>query len=233
MVGVNTLTDDGADETRANRTASLSDAFGVGFATGVYGLSFGAIAVASGLSVVQTSALSLLMFTGASQFALVGVLGGGGGAVAAAATALLLGSRNALYGLHLSPLLRLRGVRKAAGAQLMIDESVAMALRHPTPQQAASAYWATGLSVFLWWNLGTVTGAVAGTMVDAQVLGLDAAVPAAFVALLAPRMDAARPWTVALGAAAVALVLTPLLPPGLPVLAAALVAVLVGVRGRA
>ena len=227
------LTEAHADKAGVPRRAILRDALGVGFATGVYGISFGAIALAAGLSVVQASALSLLMFTGASQFALVGVLGAGGGAVAAAATALLLGSRNALYGLSLAPVLRLRGVRRLLGAQLVIDESTAMSVRHEDPASARAGFWSTGLSVFVWWNLGTFLGA-AGTAayVDPQVLGLDAAVPAAFIALLAPRVRERRTWVVALGSAAVALLLTPLLPIGVPVLAAGLIALL-GLRPEA
>ena len=109
---------------------------GIGIATGAYGLSFGAISVASGVSPLQTQAVSLLMFTGASQFALVGVLGAGGGAVAAVLTAWLLGTRNGLYALSLAPILNVGGVRRLAAAQLTIDESTAMALAHPEPAAA-------------------------------------------------------------------------------------------------
>ena len=136
----------------------MRDALGIGVAVGAFGLSYGAVAVASGLSVLQTCALSLLMFTGASQFALVGVVAGGGGAVAAAMTALLLGSRNALYGLRLSSLLRVRGARRAVAAQFVIDESAAMGLARGTP-----GFWATGLAVFVCWNVATAAGAIGGT----------------------------------------------------------------------
>ncbi len=142
-------------------------AVGVGVATGAYGLSFGAISVAAGLSVLQTCALSLLMFTGGSQFALVGILGAGGGAVSAAGTAVLLGSRNAFYGLRLASLLDVRGLRRAAAAQLIIDESTAVATAQTTVPAARLGFWATGLSVFVLWNIGTFIGAFgAGALSD-------------------------------------------------------------------
>lgn len=216
------------------RGAVVRDALGVGVATGAYGLSFGAIGVAGGLSVAQTCATSVLMFTGASQFALVGVLAAGGGAPTAAVTAILLGTRNALYGLRLSSLLSLVGLRKAVGAQLVIDESTAMCLAHEDDVRARRlAFWATGLAVFALWNLATLVGALAGTALgNPQTYGLDAAVPAAFLALLWPRLADRRARWVAAGAAVVALALTPVLPVGLPVMAAAGVAVAAGVTWR-
>jgi len=213
------------------RRGIIRDGIGVGIATGAYGVSFGAISVAAGLSVLQTCALSLLMFTGASQFAFVGVINGGGGAFAGAATAVLLGSRNALYGLRLSPLLGLGGPRKAVAAQLVIDESTAMAIRPPTPELGRVGFWSAGLGVYVFWNLGTLMGALAGEVLPSpRTLGLDAAVPAAFLALLAPRMRGREPWTVALVAAAVALLSVPFVPAGVPVLLAAGVAIVMGVR---
>jgi 4-azaleucine resistance transporter AzlC len=214
------------------RASVIRDALGVGIATGAYGLSFGAIGATSGLSIVQTCAMSLLMFTGASQFALVGVLGGGGNPISGAFAALLLGSRNALYGLRLAPTLALRGVRRLLGAQFVIDESSAMAFARSDNQTAQLAFWATGLAVFVFWNLATLIGAVsAAALADPTVLGLDAAVPAAFLALLWPRLRSGEAWAVALVAAGVALVLVPLVPGGVPILAAALVAVGFGLRG--
>jgi predicted branched-subunit amino acid permease len=220
---------DGRDGGDARRRAVVRDGIGVGVATGAYGVSFGAISVAAGLSIAQTCALSLLMFTGASQFAFVGLVNGGGSALAGAATATLLGSRNALYGLRLSSLLGLRGARRAVGAQLVIDESTALAIREDDPALAAVGFWSAGLGVYVFWNLGTLVGAVAGAVLpDPKALGLDAAVPAAFLALLAPRMRGGEPWTVALVAAAVATVSVPFVPAGVPVLLAAAVAVLFG-----
>jgi len=203
-----------------------SNAVGIGLATGAYALSFGAISVASGLSVLQTQTLSLLMFTGASQFALVGVLGAGGGAVAAILTAWLLGARNGLYALSMAPVLDVHGLRRLGAAQLTIDESTAMALAHPEPIRAARhAFWSTGLSVFVLWNIGTFMGSFGASLIDNPAsLGLDAAIPAGFLALLWPRLVDRTMWAVAAAGATVALVLTPILRPGLPVLAAGLVA---------
>ncbi|MDO8307288.1 MAG: AzlC family ABC transporter permease [Actinomycetota bacterium] len=202
------------------------DALGIGIATGAYALSFGAISVAIGLDPLQTQALSLLMFTGASQFALVGVLGAGGGLVAAVLTAWLLGARNGLYALSLAPVLRPRGLAKVTTAQFTIDETTAMALAHPDPPAAArAAFWRTGLAIYVLWNIGTLVGALgAAAIADPAMLGLDAAIPAGFIALLWPRLVDRTMWAVAIAGAVVALALTPLLRPGLPVLAAGLVA---------
>jgi predicted branched-subunit amino acid permease len=212
----------------------LRNAVGVGAATGAYGISFGALSVTAGLSTLQTMALSLLMFTGGSQFALVGVLGAGGGWPAAAGGAALLGSRNAFYGLRISEILgRPRGLRRALAAQFVIDESTAMALGQTERAAARLAFWATGVSVFVLWGLGTLAGAVGATMLpDPKVLGLDAAAPAAFLALLAPRLRGREPWLVAAVAAVVALLLVPVVPAGVPVLAAGLVAIAAGLIGQ-
>jgi predicted branched-subunit amino acid permease len=211
----------------------VRDSLGVGVATGLYGASFGAISVASGLDVLQTCALSLLMFTGASQFALVGVLGAGGSAVSAAATAALLGTRNTLYGLRLAPTLGWRGRRRVAAAHLVIDESTAMAVTRETPTLARTGFLVTGVSVFVLWNLFTLLGALGGSVIgDPRTYGLDAAVGGAFLALLWPRLAERSARTLALAAAAVALLVVPLAPSGVPVLAAGGVALLVGVAPR-
>ena len=205
-------------------SAVLRDAAGIGLAVGAFGVSYGAIAVASGFTVLQTCALSALMFTGASQFALVGVIGGGGSVVAGALTALLLGGRNALYGLRLSSLLRVRGARRVVAAQFVIDESAAMGIA-----RGRAGFWATGLAVFACWNAGTAAGALGGeALSDPSAFGLDAAAPAAFLALLAPRMRGRETWVVALTAALVALIAVPFVPVGFPVLIAALVGVIAG-----
>ena len=201
----------------------------MGLATGAYGVSFGAVSVAAGLSVAQTCALSLLMFTGASQFALVGVLAAGGAPLSGALTALLLGTRNTLYGLRLAPLLQWSGWRRLLGAHLVIDESTAMSVTRSSRAAARLGFLTTGLSVFLLWNLATFAGAIAGTVLgDPRTFGLDAAVGAAFMALLWPRLRDRRNRLVAAAAAAVALGMVPISPAGVPVLAAAGVALLAG-----
>ena len=208
----------------ADRRAVLRDALGIGVAVGGYGLSFGAAATAAGLSVAQACALSLLVFTGASQFALVGVLGAGGGALSAVAGAALLGTRNLVYAVRLGDLLRLRGVRRLLAAQLTIDESTAMATGAPPPL-AGLAFWATGTAVYVLWNLATLVGAAGAGVVDTRALGLDAAVGAAFLALLAPQVRDRPTLAVAAGGAVVAALAVPVAPPGVPVLLAGLAAV--------
>lgn len=215
------------------RSGIVRDSLAVGVATGAYGLGFGAVSVASGLSILQTCALSLLMFTGASQFALAGVVAAGGAPLSGAATALLLGTRNTLYGLRMAPVLQWRGWRRAAAAHLLIDESTAMSVGRGSTPAARLGFLTTGLSVFVLWNLATAIGAVAGDAIgDPRTFGLDAAVGAAFLALLWPRLKDRRNVLVALLAAVVALSMVTVSPPGVPVLAAGGVAVLVGVLSR-
>ena len=215
---------------RAQRAAIVRDSLGVGVATGAYGVSFGAVSVAAGLSVAQTCTLSLVMFTGASQFAFVGVLAAGGAPLSGGLTALLLGTRNTLYGLRLAPLLRWRGARRLLASQVLIDESTAMSMTRTTTAAARVGFLATGVAIFVLWNLATLLGAVAGSAIgDPRTYGLDAAVGAAFLALLWPRLTDLRNRVVALAAAAVALGIVPLAPAGVPVLAAAGVALLAGV----
>lgn len=212
------------------RLGVFRDAVGVAVASGAYAVSFGAIAVSGGLNLWQTMALSLLMFTGASQFALVGVISGGGSPWSGVATALLLGARNAFYGLRLAGVLGLSGWRRAAAAQLVIDESSAMSFRDERREQRIGFY-ATGIALFLCWNLGTAIGALgAAELSDPRVFGLDAAVPAAFLALLAPRLRGRRRWALALAGAGLAVATTPLLPPGIPVLVVGAFGVAVGAR---
>ena len=216
-----------------SRRTVVRDSLGVAIATGTYGLSFGAVAVASGLDVAQTCALSLVMFTGASQFALVGVLGSGGTPLAGALAALLLGTRNTLYGLRLAPLLGFRGWRRAAAAHVLIDESTAMSVTRTDPELARTGFLTTGVTIFVLWNLTTLVGALAGELIgDPRDLGLDAAVGAAFLALLWPRLTTPLLRVVALLAALVAAGAVTLTPAGVPVLVAAGVAVLVGVLTR-
>ena len=216
------------------RRGIVANAVGVGLATGAYGVSFGAISVTGGLTVLQTQVLSALMFTGGSQFALVGVLAAGGGALSAVATSVMLGFRNAFYGLAMAPVLRVHGLRRVVAAQLTIDESTAMAVgrsvEHDGGRASRLAFWATGLSVFVFWNLATLAGSLgASALGDPKVWGLDAAIPAGFIALVWPRLRDRRSWTIGISAAAMALVLTPFLRPGVPVLLSAVVAVVAGV----
>jgi predicted branched-subunit amino acid permease len=217
----------------ATRAAVLRDALGIGVATGAYGLSFGAISTASGLTVLQTCVLSLVMFSGGSQFALAGVVGGGGVPMTGAATALLLGLRNGFYGLRLSRLLRLTAWQRPVAAHFVLDESTAMSIVRTSRPAARLAFWATGISVFVLWNVATVIGAFAAhALRDPRTLGFDAAAPAAFLALMSPRLRSLEPRVVALVAAAVALAAVPFVPTGVPVILAAAVAVVAGLGSK-
>lgn len=221
------------DLSPARRREIVADGLAVAVATGLYGVSFGAVSVAAGLDVVQTCALSLLVFTGASQFALVGVLAAGGTPVVAALSGLMLGMRNTLYGVRLAPLLGWRGWRRVLAAQVVIDESTAMSVLRESGAAARVGFLTTGIGVFVLWNAFTLLGALAGRALgDPRDYGLDAAVGGAFLALLWPRLGSRTARVTALLAAALALGLVPLTAAGVPVLGAGLIALLMGVRRR-
>jgi len=211
--------------------STLRNAAVVGLATGTYGLSFGALSTASGLSLVQTVVLSAVMFTGASQFAFVGVLANGGTRAAAIATAAVLGSRNAFYGLRLVDTLEATWWRPLA-AHLTIDESAAMAFAAPDKEAARTAFWATGVAVFICWNAATIVGSLIHLLGKPTTIGLDEAAPAAFVALLYPQLRTRPSWVVAAVAGLVGLVAVSFVPAGVPVLLAGGVAAVVGWRVR-
>lgn len=215
----------------AESSAAIRAALGVGLAVSAYGVSFGALSVAAGLDVWQTCVLSLLMFSGGSQFALVGVIASGGASagLAAIASATLLGTRNGLYALRVSPFIGGRWPRKLLAAHWTIDETTAVSTAQPTLESQRTGFWWTGAIIYVGWNLTTLAGALIGDLLgDVSQYGLDAAAAAAFLGLLWPRLKQLQPIVVAVAAAVVAAVLTPALPPGVPVLVAALVAVIVG-----
>jgi 4-azaleucine resistance transporter AzlC len=198
-------------------------ALAIGVAVGLTGVSFGAVAKAAGLSAAQTVASSVFVFTGASQFAFVGVVSGGGKVLAAVVPALVLAARNLLYGLALVPVLGGRLGRRLALSQLVIDETTAMARAQRDPATARRAFVATGVAVFVCWNVGTGLGVWLGSVIgDPRTLGLDAVFPAAFVALLYPRLAESEERRAALAGGLIAAVCIPLLPAGLPVLASVL-----------
>ncbi|GAA3530148.1 AzlC family ABC transporter permease [Aeromicrobium panaciterrae] len=208
----------------------IVDSLGVGLATGAYGVSFGALSTSSsGLTVLQTCVMSLFVFTGATQFAFIGTVASGGNPVAGALTATLLGSRNLFYGLSIAQKLRLSGPARLASAHLVIDESTATSVTRDTTRQARLGFFWTGLSIFVLWNITTLLGAIAGENIgDPKTYGLDAAVGAAFLGLLWPRLATWQGRLVALVGAAVALGAIPLTSPGIPIIIGGAVAVLLG-----
>ncbi len=220
---------------RVSKVASttLRDSFSVSLTVGAYGVAFGAAAVANGFSVLQSCLLSLLTFSGASQFAVVGVMGAGGNPISAIATASLLGVRNGLYGVIMAPRLKVRGIKRIITAQITIDESTGVALNQESRGEDAMhhGFYLTGFGVFIFWNLFTLAGALgAQAMGDIRAWGLDAAVPAAFLGLVWPRLITKRDRIIAISAVALALALTPILPAGLPIIATAFIAIAVGLR---
>jgi predicted branched-subunit amino acid permease len=211
------------------RASVRRDALAIAAYAGAFGVSLGAIAVASGLTVAQTVLLSFAMFSGASQVAFIGVIGAGGSAVAAIPAALLLGIRNTFYGVRLVQVLGLRSRQIPLAAQFVLDETAAMVIARDSEREQRYAFWFTGILLFFVWNLGTLVGAFGGAAIgDTAAFGLDAVVPAAFLALIWPRLDDHISRMVAIGGALVATVLVPVVPPGIPVLAAVPVAVVAG-----
>ena len=219
---------------RVNRTTAAAS-LSVSFTVGLYGIAFGAAGIAAGFSLIQTCALSLLTFSGASQFAVVGVLGAGGSAISGIATASLLGIRNALYGMRMAPLLKIRGWKRIVGAQVTIDESTGVALGQSELGEPAmrQGFWLTGIGVYIFWNIFTVVGALgAQAMGDPAAWGLDAAVPAAFLGLVWPRLTNGRERALAVAAMALSLGLTPFVAAGVPIISTALLAVAFGWKAR-
>ena len=212
---------------------TFRDSLSVSFTVGAYGVAFGAAAVANGFSVLQSCLLSLLTFSGASQFAVIGVIGAGGSAISGIATASLLGFRNGLYGVLMAPILKVRGFKRLIAAHITIDESTGVSLSQEArgPQAMREGFWLTGFGVFIFWNLFTLAGALgAKAMGDPSAWGLDAAVPAAFLGLVWPRLKSSTDKTLAIIAAIFAIATTPFLPAGLPIIGTAVIAVIAGLR---
>lgn len=201
----------------------------VAFTVGLYGAAFGAASIGAGFSILQSCLLSILLYSGASQFAVVGIMGAGGSAISAIATATLLGFRNALYGLQMAPILKVTGLNRVIAAQLTIDESTAVATLQDNDADRKRGFYVTGIGVYVFWNLFTFLGALGASAIgDPAVWGLDAAVPAAFCGLIWPRLKNKLQFLVCGLAIALALLLTPLTPAGVPIITTVLLAVIFG-----
>lgn len=204
-------------------TGHRRDSLLLGVAVGVVALPFGVLASTAGLTLAKAMAMSLLVFTGASQFAAVGVVGSGGSAVSAVGGALLLAARNSLYGMRLSSQLAASGWKRIPGAHFVIDETTAMSIAQDDDVARSEAFWFTGISLFVCWNLGTMVGVLVGDAIgDPNVWGLDAAFPASFVALLGPHISTAPGRVAGLVGASIAVVAVPFTPAGAPILLAVL-----------
>ncbi len=201
----------------------------VAFTVGLYGAAFGAAGVTAGFSILQTCLLSLLLFSGASQFAVVGIMGAGGSAISAIATATLLGFRNALYGLQLAPILKVTGLKRILSAQITIDESTAVSTMQENNDDKVRGFYLTGIGVYVFWNLFTYIGALGASAIgDPAVWGLDAAVPAAFCGLVWPRLKDKKQFLISALAIFLALSLTPISAAGVPIIATVLLAIIFG-----
>ena len=206
-------------------------ALSVAFTVGLYGAAFGAAGVTAGFSILQTCLLSILLFSGASQFAVVGIMGAGGAAISAIATATLLGFRNTLYGLQMAPILKVKGFKRVLDAQITIDESTAVATLQENDQDRKRGFYLTGIGVYLFWNLFTFLGALGASAIgDPSVWGLDAAVPAAFLGLIWPRLKNKVQFLVSAIAIAWALLLTPVTPAGIPIITTVVLAIIFGAK---
>lgn len=207
------------------------DSFSLSFAVGAYGTAFGAASVTAHFSVLQSCLLSLLTFSGASQFAVIGVVGAGGGALSAIATASLLGTRNGLYGLRMAPILKVKGWKRIVAAHVTIDESTAIATAQSNQSDQRVGFWHTGFGVFIFWNIFTLLGAIGAKAIgNPSAWGLDAAVPAAFIALVWPRLVDRKTRAIAAAAIALSLALAPFTPAGIPIITCALLAIIIGWR---
>ena len=214
-----------------NRNQVDRTALSVAFTVGLYGAAFGAAGVTAGFSILQTCLLSILLFSGASQFAVVGIMGAGGSAISAIATATLLGFRNALYGLQMAPILKVKGLKRILAAQITIDESTAVATLQENDADRRRGFYVTGIGVFVFWNLFTFLGALGASAIgDPAVWGLDAAVPAAFCGLIWPRLKNKTHFIVSAVAIAWALLLTPITAAGIPIITTVLLAVIFGLK---
>jgi 4-azaleucine resistance transporter AzlC len=191
-------------------------------AVGIVAMTFGVLADAAGLSLPQIMVMSAFLFTGASQFAAVSVIDGGGSSYAAVGSAMLLAARNALYGPVVSRFFRGSTLRRGLSAQFVIDETTAMASVQGDDETAADAFWWTALWLWSLWNLGSVGGALLGSVVgEPEAYGLDAAFPAAFIALLVPHLRARPGRVAAVGGGVLAIAAVPISPAGVPLLIAA------------
>ena len=214
-----------------NRNQVDRTALSVAFTVGLYGAAFGAAGVTADFSILQTCLLSVLLFSGASQFAVVGIMGAGGSAVSAIATATLLGFRNTLYGLQMAPILKVKGLKRILAAQITIDESTAVATLQENDADRRRGFYVTGIGVFVFWNLFTFLGALGASAIgDPAVWGLDAAVPAAFCGLIWPRLKNKTHFIVSAVAIAWALLLTPITAAGIPIITTVLLAVIFGLK---
>jgi 4-azaleucine resistance transporter AzlC len=204
----------------ARRFISASLMIGVAFI--IFGLSFGVLAVSAGASVLQSCAMSLLIFTGASQMSAVSVIATGGSPASAFGGAVLLAGRNAVYGLAMAPVLRGGSLpSRLLGAQWVIDETTAVVSAETDPVTRRTAFWISGAILYACWNLGTLLGALLGSSINPSDFGLDVAFPVMFTAMVASHLRTKQGRRAAIFGAIAAVALAPFMPVGLPILVSA------------
>ncbi|MDX6573921.1 MAG: hypothetical protein QOC86_3077 [Gaiellales bacterium] len=201
----------------------LQTALSIALAASLIGASFGVFARAAGVDPWLVCGISVLVFAGGAQFLVVGLIAAGTGPAAAVFAALVLNARHVAYGVSLARILRGGIIRRALASHIMIDESTAFALAQPTPELAERAFLTMGISLFIFWNVGTAVGAfAAGLIGDPAAFGIDAAFPAGLLAMLAPQLRRLEGRVAAAAGAAIAVAATPFLPAGGPLLLASL-----------
>lgn len=200
--------------------ALVRDVAALALAAFVIGVSFGAIAIATGLPAWLVAAMSVLVFAGGAQFLAVGLLAAGSPA-GALLGGLLLNARHLPFGLAVADAIGRRWPARLLGSHLLIDESVAFAMAQADPARRRAAYWLSGAALFVMWNLGAGLGVLlGGTVADPDAFGLDAAFPAGLLALLGPSLRDPQTRRVAAVGAVIAVLTVPVLPAGVPVLLA-------------
>ena len=205
------------------------DSLSVGLAVGAAGIAFGAVAVADHFTVAQACFLSLVLFSGASQFSLVAVMSAGGSPLSAIVTGTFLGGRNGLYGVRMAQILKLKGLKRAVAAHVTIDESTGVAIAQESLEDQRTAFWYTGFGVFFFWNLFTLIGALGAKAIgDTSAWGLDVASPAIFCAVLFPRLKERKLFIAGVLSFIWALSITQFVPAGVPIISTVVIAAIIG-----
>ena len=207
----------------AQRRSIRAQAISIGLAISPFGLAFGALCAESGIGVWEALGFSSIVFGGSSQFAAVSVLADDGTVIAAITAGLLLNLRSLAFGVSMAPSLKGSFLWRAGVSQLMIDESTAIGSSQAPHELRRYGYLWGGLSVFVLWNATTLIGVSVLSEAESLItdLGIDATIPAAFLGLIWNKLENAKHRVVALIGAITALILIPITPAGIPVIAAA------------
>ena len=203
----------------------------IGVASFAFALSFGVLARTAGMGWIAPIAMSLTTFAGSAQLAVASLLKDGGGAAAAIGAAVMLNARYVPISISVASWFEGPALKRLVEAQTIVDESWAVALRRRVGFDVRVLIGA-GALLYVTWNAGTAVGLLVGNAIgDANRLGLDAAFPALFLALLVPQLTGRRELTAALLGGGIALALIPFAPAGVPIVAGAVGAFVGWARG--